>query len=568
MGDEGANPCATITALAERSCELVIQERGWKVDESSNGILDLSGYPPFTLSGTAGKRPARVTSKDSVEGVQFDETMQGHIHIGSDGLDFEAAEKVARMASSSAQLVLTVKAFRTGDGSYYGVSSGTFACGALSQDPLLVTGGTVDFFTVDADVADAVNLVYKLDLLATSGAKYAFHGYKRLDSAATFSVSRTWSATTTLFTTITGSDGSVIARGILRISIRNFISELRSFRSSSSVDTLSTLYAQARFLKFFVTDIALYMFSPFRTLHYPTPPTDRSGYYEKPTPTVGILTADDGVQFPLKMWHPPLGIPEKRTPIVLIPGASVDDRIFSLPTVSTNAIDYFTSLGYRCYVPVVRFGMGEDAKKGDTVYDARLDVRATMKYVREREKEKQIYVVVHCLGSIAMGIALLTGDVEASWIKGMTCSQVFINLIFNPDNAFKARHPLLIKTYNVRSSPPLQMILLTDTTDVSRRLASHPLLTLLLVGSIPSRPTSPLLPRRQQNRTLQFLRLPQMRRPLRSLLDALQPQPRHTRSSRPFLRRHTHELPLPSLRHGRYTAASRPQQPALFRGPR
>jgi hypothetical protein len=263
MGDEGTNPCATITALAERSCELVIQERGWKVDESLNGILDLSGYPPFTLPATARKRTTRVTSKDSIEGVQFDETMQGHIHIGSDGLDFETAEKVARMASSSAQLVLTVKTCRTRDGSYHGVSSGTFACGALSQDPLLVTGGTVDFFMDDTDVADAVNLVYNLDLLSTNGAKYAFHGYKRLDSAATFSVSKTRSATTTLLTTITGSDDSIIARGILRISIRNFISELRSFRSSSSIDTLSTLYVQARFLKFFVTNIALYMFSRF-----------------------------------------------------------------------------------------------------------------------------------------------------------------------------------------------------------------------------------------------------------------------------------------------------------------
>jgi hypothetical protein len=215
---------------------------------------------------------------------------------------------------------------------------------------------------------------------------------------------------------------------------------------------VSDIQAQARFLKFFATNIASYMFSPFRRLQYPTPLTDKSDYYEKAVPTVTKLTAEDRVEFPIKLWHPPSTIHEKQTPIVLIPGASVDDQIFSLPTISTNTVDYFTSLGYRCYVPILRFGFGEEARKGDTIYDARLDVRAAMQYVREKEQNRRIYVIAHCLGSIATGIALLTGDVEASWVKGMTCSQVFINLIFSPDNDLKARHPILIKAYEVSLS--------------------------------------------------------------------------------------------------------------------
>jgi hypothetical protein len=128
--------------------------------------------------------------------------------------------------------------------------------------------------------------------------------------------------------------------------------------------------------------------SPFRPLQYPTAPKDRSGYYAKPIPTVHTLTADDGVQFLIKIWHPPPGIQEQHTPIILIPGASVDDQIFSLPTVSTNIIDYFTPLGYRYYVPTLRFGFGEAAKTGDTVYDSRLDVLAAMNYVQEREDRR------------------------------------------------------------------------------------------------------------------------------------------------------------------------------------
>jgi hypothetical protein len=313
----------------------------------------------------------------------------------------------------------------------------------------MVTGGTVEFFTIDEEVADAVNLVYKVDLLGTDGARYGFHGYKRLNSAAAFSVSRTWGATTTLYTTITGYDGVVVGRGILHLSLHDFFSELQSLRSRTTIGGMSNMQAQARFLRFFTINIASYMFSPVRRLQYPTPSTVKSGYFEKAIPIVTMLTADDGVRFPIKLWQPPSGTQEKHTPIVFIPGASVDDQMFSLPTIRTNTIDYFTSLGYRCYVPILRFGIGEEARKGDTVYDARLDVRAAIQYVREREQERKIYAVVHCLGSIATGIALLKGDVEASWLKGMTCSQVFTNLIFSPDNDLKARHPILIKAYRV-----------------------------------------------------------------------------------------------------------------------
>jgi hypothetical protein len=560
MINQGVNPCATIAALAERSCDLIIQEHGWTVNESPNGILDLSRGPPSHVLSHAEKNTNHSIMDDSLDGIRFNETLKGHIHIGNDIPDFKTAAKVAKLASSSAQLNLTVDAPRNKDGSYEGSALGTFACSALSQDPLLVTSGAVDFSTTDDDVADAVNLVYKLDFVSTDGTKYGFHGYKRLDSAAAFSVSNTWSATTTLYTTITGFDGSVIGKGILRLSIRESFSELRSLQSRSRFSTLRDLYAQARFLRFFATKVASYTFSPFRSLRYPTPHTDRSGCYEKPTPTVGTLTADDGVQISIKMWHPPSGVAEQRTPIMLIPGASVDDQIFSLPTIPINAIDYFTSLGHRCYVPILRFGMGEAAKRGDTVYDARLDVRAAIQYIREREQEKQIYVIAHCLGSIGMGTALLTGDVEAHWIKGMTCSQVFIHLLLSPNNSFKARHPFLIATYKVRLPTLSSRPKLTFVTYASRPLVPMPLLSVLSLDTIPHRPTPAFLPHRQQKPNVQLERLPQMRRPLRPLLDPLQPQPRHAQASRPFLFRHPYELPLSPFCYGCYAAVPRSQQ--------
>ena len=151
------NPCATITALAERSCDLIAQERGWKTDHSSNGRLSPAKDPLVLVLPESTKTIRLNTIEDSIEGVRFEEVMRGHIHLGNHVSDFNDAEKVAREASSSAQLALTVDARRNRNGSYQGVPFGTFACGALSHDPLMVTGGTVEFFTIDEEVADAVN---------------------------------------------------------------------------------------------------------------------------------------------------------------------------------------------------------------------------------------------------------------------------------------------------------------------------------------------------------------------------------------------------------------------------
>ncbi|KAF2821646.1 FAD/NAD(P)-binding domain-containing protein [Ophiobolus disseminans] len=459
-GSLGVNPCATITALAERICDLIIKERGWEVDESPNGELDLFGDPPYSREHKSRKKS---DSGDDADGVRFEETMQGHIHVGPDITDFITAESVAKAVSSSAHLAMTVGALRTGQESYIGSAQGVFACGALSPDPLIIIDGLVAFFEIDEDVADAVKLVYKIQLLSTTGATYTLHGFKTIDPSITLSVRRTWRATTTLFTTITSSDGAVLGRGILHLPLRAFISQVRSLRShrntTSQTDTFLPL---TKFLSFFALNILSYFLSPFRPLQHPpstnnTSTTDTSTtppiFFPKPTPTTTSLTTSDGLSIPLKIWPPPPGTKRKRTPMLFLPGAAVNDQIFSLPTIRVNAIDYFTALGYTCYVPVLRFGWGENATYGFTAFDARLDVKAVVEYVYNRE-ERRVYVVAHCLGSIALGMGVLRGDVDVGMLAGLTVSQVFMNILFSPDNGFKARHPVLMRAYETLARSP------------------------------------------------------------------------------------------------------------------
>jgi len=68
-------------------------------------------------------------------------------------------------------------------------------------------------------------------------------------------------------------------------------------------------------------------------------------------------------------------------PSVMTLGISVSDRLFSPFTIPTNTYKYFIGLGYRVYIPVVRFAIGRAAEEGNTTFDAPLDVKATLEYV-------------------------------------------------------------------------------------------------------------------------------------------------------------------------------------------
>ncbi|KAJ7443324.1 glucose-methanol-choline oxidoreductase [Mycena galericulata] len=337
---------------------------------------------------------------------------------------------------------------------------------------MLVLRGDVQFFTVDGTVADGTNLAYKLTLLSTAGETYLLKGYKEIDSSVAFSIPGTWKATKTLHTTITRIDGSMVGRGVLHVSWRNFESEVESFGTTTSGSLLQKVIPSLRFLSYFARNVLSFFLAPLSRLDYPDPA--HTGYLLKAAPAqVVTLTARDGVQTPLKVWVPPRhsaqsnGVKTKKLPLLLIPGASVDDGIYSLPTIPENTVDYFTSHGYTVYIPTPRFGRIPAAHLGNTAYDARLDVEAAMKYVHDRHPGKMLVhdrhpgkmlVVCHCVGAIATSMGLLDGTLPAEWIQGLVASQVFFKQHFGRVNAIKARTPLLANVYRFLAGPWFPMV--------------------------------------------------------------------------------------------------------------
>lgn len=186
-------------------------------------------------------------------------------------------------------------------------------------------------------------------------------------------------------------------------------------------------------------------FKPLTSLEYPL---SQSRSFTNVVPhTTTILTASDGINSILHTWEPTSDLPV--IDLLMIPGAAVDHQIFSLPTIRHNAVQHFTAAGYRTHVVVHRIGGVEQVANNWTTFDARLDIKSALQHIREtygtRSEDfdaQKIYVIAHCMGSVAFACGLLDGTISADWIKGITCSQVFMNPIWATGNKIKIKLPI------------------------------------------------------------------------------------------------------------------------------
>jgi hypothetical protein len=235
----------------------------------------------------------------------------------------------------------------------------------------------------------------------------------------------------------------------MRIQPQDFLSEIMTLTPTGS-NILDKVKSVANFMTFF-TRKSLYLFlAPFTALQYPS--QTYSGFVnDTPRSKSFKIMARDGVYTSLHMWEPTnTSVPTKN--LFMIPGASVDHQIFALPTIQLNAVNYFQRAGYRVFITVHRIGVLMEAQNSWTTFDARLDIKACLEYIRkhyptyaesdsdapnDKREPEPIYSIAHCMGSVAFSTGLLDGTIPAKWIKGVTCSQVFMNPIWNCMNMIK-----------------------------------------------------------------------------------------------------------------------------------
>ncbi|OQO13754.1 hypothetical protein B0A48_01985 [Cryoendolithus antarcticus] len=416
----GANPFATITALAERSVEAAALMFGCTIDLDSRADFDRTWK----------------TCCDAVPTeLSFFETMTGEVYV------------------SGTRSQITLNAFivvQQSSDVFEGTIFGTIKCDGTLHEQLVIRQGIFKPFIVDASGPDQMVMAYDITALDSSGKMYEFRCRKVFNSSTGMSVRKLWHASTTMTVDIITAEGISYARGDLRIDFPGVLNTVSSMKATGRTHA-ERWRITMKFLSLFLRKLSLVFFPRLAPLQYPSEPQSNgtlSSKRQSDGDAVHTITASDGVTSTLRMWnstnHASSGSLQD---IFFMPGSAVNHLIFASPYMKENAISYFTGRGYRCWCITTRFGRdeGNATKLECTSYSARLDVAAALTEYRRLvgPTAPRPYVVAHCVGSLALASGLLDGTIPASWLAGVTASATFFTPCLDPLSTWKARLPLI-----------------------------------------------------------------------------------------------------------------------------
>ena len=218
----GVNPLLTISAVAERTMALIASDRGWKIDYS------LPSAPKAAAPMTVG--------------VEFTETMKGYfsssIKTATPPLQLDSSYQQGfdqgQTGNSPFQFTLTIVSEDLNDmvsnPAHEAEMVGTVMAPALSPQPLTITEGRFNLFTVDANNVDTHNMRYRMKMVTDDGRTFYFDGFKQTHPD---SVLQSWPATSTLYITIYDGDSAtspILGKGILHIAPEDFARQMTTMK--------------------------------------------------------------------------------------------------------------------------------------------------------------------------------------------------------------------------------------------------------------------------------------------------------------------------------------------------
>lgn len=445
----GVNPLLTISALAERCCALLTQDRGWAIDYT------LPSVPP---------KPAPPRAL----GIQFSETMKGHISTGISAEistqitdDYQAAADRGKADGSSFTFTLTIISddldHMLADPMHQARMIGTVNAPALSPDPITVTEGVFNLFVDDPEHVDGRQMRYRMKMSTAEGRHYYFVGFKSIHNDRGLDV---WPDTTTLYVTVYEGDndaGQVVARGILRIPPEDFMTQLTTMRVLNATSTQQRLAATARFGRFF----AGALFDVFGGVVRPLTRFDLAAPARKKRPLrvclpeIHPFTTDDGVTLRLTRYRG-----GSKGPVILSHGLGVSSRIFSIDTIETNLLEFLYAHGYDVWLLDFRSSIELPASAQQFNADdvAQYDYPAAVAKVREVTTSPSVQMMVHCYGSTTFFMAMLAG---LEGVRSVVSSQIATHIACPPMTRLKSglHLPALLNKLDVTS--------LTAYTDIN-----------------------------------------------------------------------------------------------------
>jgi cholesterol oxidase len=437
----GVNPLLTISALAERCCALIAEDRQWTID--------------YTLPSA----PSAPTVPRTV-GIEFTERMQGYVstsvtEVSAEG--YARGEEAGQRENSTFSFVLTIAAQDADrlvhDPDHEARMLGEVQAPALSPDPLVVTEGRFNLFIPDPVRVATRDMRYRMRMTATDGREYFFTGYKYVQDGP---VTDMWHDTTTLYVSIKdGPDenGPVLATGILHIEPGDFLRQLRTMQVLNATSELQRLKKLAEFGEYFGGALYRSYGGVFaRPVRFdPDAPPRKTRQLRLPAPELHPFRTDDGVDLLLTRYRG-----GDKGPLMVAHGLGVSSKIFTIDTIETTLAEYLFAAGFDVWLLDFRASIELPASATQFTADdvARHDYPAAVATIRDRTGAPSVQAMVHCFGSTTFTMAMLSG---LQGVRSAVCSQVSAHMVTPALTRLKSglHVPGLLERLGVRSMTAL-----------------------------------------------------------------------------------------------------------------
>jgi len=230
----GVNPLITISAIAERTCEIMAQDYGFTIDYSYKDVV--------------------LPENDRKPGIQFTETMKGYFST-DEKESFDTGEALGKESGSVFEFTLTVTSndvagmLQTKD--HQAFLEGVVKAPALSSKPLSISDGIFNLFVDEVAQVPTKLMKYRMLMHSEEGKNYYFYGYKVVRDDKGFDM---WKDTCTLFITVhDGNDETapVLGKGILVIQTADFAKQMTTMKVLHAKSKLEEVKILADFGKYF-----------------------------------------------------------------------------------------------------------------------------------------------------------------------------------------------------------------------------------------------------------------------------------------------------------------------------
>ncbi|MBU2712020.1 GMC family oxidoreductase N-terminal domain-containing protein [Zooshikella harenae] len=414
------NPLLTISAISERCCALIAQDRGWSIH--------------YDLPSKPSKERLADINKSKKIGITFTETMKGYFstqfEAGESLNTYHDAEKIAKSANSTMEFTLTISSDNLDEmlktPEHAAQIIGTLNAPTLSDQPLLVNNGVFNLFELYPETPDTRHMNYKMHLTAENNKQFYFSGYKVInDDPDVFDI---WPDTSTLYVTVyhgNNDQGSIVGKGILHIEPEDFLKQMTTMKATNTTSAVEKLSAEARFGKYF----AGVLWETYGGIFYsesrfnPDAPPRKKRPLRVRAPVIHPFKTEDDVNLRLTRYHG-----GDKGPVMLVHGLGVSSTIFSTDTIQTNLLEYLYAHCYDVWLLDFRVSIALPAAKQQSTGDqvAKYDFPAAVDVIRSKTGCDTIQAVVHCYGATTFFMSMLAG---LQHVRSIVCSQIATNIV-------------------------------------------------------------------------------------------------------------------------------------------